>query len=248
VRIRDEKIKKLEEELNNLVSRVRELEEIKTLTEGRTLKEAEELLLKAKEGEVKRLAKELFNQWKSEWERRDKPKEVLNEAIKQLKHIIEQLSKPGPRTFTKEAVDFGLPEKVEEILNLEVSKRINTEFLRRVEEESERKANEKLEKLKSTEWLRWYKVVVEPRILQLESQIRYNAIKTLEGPWIITCDKCGTKFQVVLPTEGVEELLRGGSLMIECQNPNCIDSMLFFSSRHKIKVTLKELIELRCVS
>ena len=48
--------------------------------------------------------------------------------------------------------------------------RVNAEFLRRVEEESERKANEKLEKLKSTEWLRWYKVVVEPRILQLESQ------------------------------------------------------------------------------
>jgi chromosome segregation ATPase len=66
VSVKGEKIKKLEEELNNLVSRVRELEEIKTLTEGRTLKEAEEQLLKAKEDEVKRLAKELFNQWKSE--------------------------------------------------------------------------------------------------------------------------------------------------------------------------------------
>jgi len=129
-----------------------------------------------------------------------------------------------------------------------VRKRVNAEFLRRVEEESERKANEKLEKLKSTEWLRWYKVVVEPRILQLESQIRYNTIKTLEGPWIITCDKCGTKFQVVLTTEGVEELLREGSLTIECQNPNCTDSILFSSSRHKIKVTLKELIELKFIS
>ena len=126
--------------------------------------------------------------------------------------------------------------------------RVNAEFLRRVEEESECKANEKLEKLRSAEWLGWYKVVVELRILQLESQIRYNAIKTLEGPWIITCDKCGTKFQRALPTEGVEELLRRGSLMIECQNPNCINSILFLPSRHKIKITLKELIELKCVS
>jgi len=42
-----------------------------TLTEGRAFKKLKQLLLKAKEDEVKQLAKELFNQWKSEEERRD---------------------------------------------------------------------------------------------------------------------------------------------------------------------------------
>jgi chromosome segregation ATPase len=248
LRIKEGKIREVEEGLRRLSSRVKELEELKALTEAKTLKEAEELFLKAKEGEIKERAEKLFNQWKSEWERGDKPKEVLKEAVMWLKHTIELLSKPEPRLFLKEVADARLPEKVEEVLNSEVKRRVDAEFLRRVEEESSRKALEELERLKSVEWPSWYRAVVEPRILQLESQMRNNAVRALEGLWILTCDKCGTKFQVRLTAQGMEELLKGGSMTIECPNPNCVDSFLLFSSRHKVSVTLKELIELKCVS
>ncbi|MEM0172600.1 MAG: hypothetical protein QXM60_06320 [Thermoplasmatales archaeon] len=77
---------------------------------------------------------------KLEWEKSEKPKEVLNEAIKWLNHVVEQLSKPGPRVFLKEVADAGLPEKVEQIIGSEVRRRLNAEFARRVEEESNRKA------------------------------------------------------------------------------------------------------------
>ena len=63
------------------------------LAEGKTLKEAEEAFLKAMEGEVRERAQELLNQLKSEWEGKEKPREVLNEALKWLKHVIDQLSK-----------------------------------------------------------------------------------------------------------------------------------------------------------
>lgn len=248
LRIKEEKIKELEEELKHLKSRVRELEELKILTEGKTLKEAEEYFLKVKENEIKILAKDLFNKFKSEWERKDKPKEVMNEAIKLLNHILEQLSKSRPPPIPKEVIDTGLLEKVREILNSEVEKRINAEFLRRVEEVSEHKALEKLEKLKSIEWPNWYKSVVEPRILQLESKLQSNIIKTLKGPWLITCDKCRTIFQVELTTNEVEDLLRTGDVMTECPNPNCVDTILFITSKHKIRITLRDLIESLCLS
>jgi len=245
--VRDERIKSLESEVHDLTLRVRELEELKVLADGKTLKEAEESFLKAKEGEIREQARELFNQMKSEWVREDKPREVSNEALKWLKHTIEQLSKPEPRNYMKEVVDAGLPEKIEKIINSEVGKRINEEFLKRVDEESSKKALKKLEELKSVEWPKWYRTVVEPRILQLESMIQSNVVKALEGPWIITCDKCGTSFQVQLTPEGIEGLLRTGSVMIECPNPDCVDTALIFTFKHRVRVTLKQLIELKCL-
>ena len=241
--VREERIKSLESEVHDLTSRVRELEELKVLAEGKTLKEAEESFLKAKEGEIREQAQKLFNQMKSEWEERVKPREVSNEALKWLKHTIEQLSRPEPRNYMKEVVDAGLPEKIEKIINSEVEKRINEEFLKRVDEESSKKALEKLEELKSVEWPNWYRTVVEPRIRQLESMIWSNVMKALEGPWIITCDKCGTRFQAQLTPEGIEELLRTGSVVIECPNPGCVDFIL----RHRIRIKLKQLIELKCL-
>jgi len=240
--VREVRIRELEERVGSLVSRVRELEELKVLVEGRTLKEAEEVFLRAKENEVRVLARNLFNQLKSEWEREGKPVEVMDEAIRWLKHTLEQLSKPGTPPLPKEIVESGLPEKVREILDSEVKRRVDAEFLRRVEERSEQKALEKLERLKSVEWLNWYKTVVEPRILQLEYELRSNAVKALKGPWLITCDRCGTTFQVELTADDVEDLLRKGSVAVECPNPNCLDTFFFIVSRHRIEITLKKLI------
>jgi len=247
---KDERIKSLEEDLNNLSSRLKELEEFRAIVEGKTLGEAREAFMKAMEDEIEKRARELFSKFKSEWEGRDKPREVSSEAIILLRRIIEQLGKPEPCSLPEGVKESGLPEKIEEILSSEVKRRIDAEFLRRVEEESSRKAIEKLEKLKSVEWPNWYKVNIEPRILQLESQIRSNIMGLLKGEWIVKCDKCGTQFRITLTAEGLETLLRRGSILVECPNTKCIDFhpfMRFISFRHKIELTLRRLIEARCM-
>jgi chromosome segregation ATPase len=153
---KDERIKSLEENLNNLSSRLKELEEFRAIVEGKTLEEAREAFMKAMEDEIEKRAQERFSKFKSEWEGRDKPREVSSEAITLLRRIIEQLGKPGPCPLPEGVKETGLLEKIEEILSSEVKRRIDAEFLRRVEEESSRKAIEKLEKLKSIEWPNWY--------------------------------------------------------------------------------------------
>jgi chromosome segregation ATPase len=244
---KDERIKSLEEDLNNLSSRLKELEEFRAIVEGKTLGEAREAFMKAMEDEIEKRAQERFSKFKSEWEEKDKPREVSSKAITLLRRIIEQLGKPEPCSLPEGVKESGLLEKIEEILSSEVKRRIDAEFLRRVEEESSRKALEKLEKLKSIEWPNWYKVNIEPRILQLESQIRSNIMGLLRGEWIVKCDKCGTQFRITLTTEVLETLLRSGSISVECPNTNCVDFYLFIPFRHKIELTLRRLIEVRCM-
>jgi chromosome segregation ATPase len=249
---KEEEIQRLSREVEELSSRVRELEELKALADGKSLKEALELFLKVKEEEVEKKARELFEKLRSEWESRKKPKEVSKEALKTLKAIIEATGS-GLKLVPVEAAETGLVEEVEKLLRKEVERRLDEEFRRRVEEESERKSLEKLEKLKSMEWpawfSSWYKERVEPQINRLESEIRQNAIKTLRGPWNLNkrCDRCGTPLSspVTLTDQGIEMLLRSGSVSVECQNPNCLDYILypiFPAGRHRVSITLRELI------
>ena len=242
LKTKDQAIKDLEENLHRLKSRVNELEKLKAFKD-KTLEEAEKDLLKAKEEEIKKRAQELFAQMKSRWEKGDKPKEVQTEAVKLVKHIVKTLSRPEPRFFMKEAADAGLPEEIEEIINSEVEKRLNAEFNKRVEERAEQISREKLEQKINIAWPHWHKTHVEPKIRMLETKIMNNAINALKGPWTITCDKCGTAFDIELTPQGIEEILRQGYTEIECQNPWCTDFFFLSEQRHKIKVTLRDLIE-----
>jgi chromosome segregation ATPase len=249
---KEEEIQRLSREVEELSSRVRELEELKALADGKSLKEALELFLKVKEEEVEKKARELFEKLRSEWESREKPKEVSKEALKTLKAIIEATGS-GLKLVPVEAAEAGLVEEVEKLLRREVERRLDEEFRRRVEEDSERKSLEKLERLKSMEWpawfSSWYKERVEPQINRLESEIRQNAIKALQGPWNLNkrCDRCGTPLSspVTLTDQEIEELLRSGSVSVECQNPNCLDYILYPilpARRHRVSITLREFI------
>lgn len=186
------------------------------------------------DGEIEKRAKNMFNKMKEEWEKNEKPKEISKEAIEYLKHIIRVLRKRGLVLIRKEVAEAGLLEEVRELINSEVERRIDAEFLRRVEVESEEKANEKLRHKVEVKWPNWYKNYVEPNIMS-------NVFKFLAGPWTITCDKCGTSFNVELNEIGIENLIRRGYIEIECQNPNCIDGFIL-TTRHKIRCELKDLI------
>jgi len=235
----EEEAQKVGLEVNALKNRVRELEELKATVEGKTLREAEEAVLRAKDEEIKKRAEELFNTMKTKWAKSEKPKEVLNESIKWLEHVIENLNKPGPRHFLKQLADVNLPDKIEKLICSEVNRRLDAEFLRRVEEKSEQEALEKLELLKSVEWPNWLRANVEPRVKELEGRINTNAVRLLKGPWNITCDKCGTLRSVELTPKEIEDLLGRKYLWIECINPNCMD---FLRGRHKIRVSLSQLV------
>lgn len=237
-----EEIKRMKEKIEQLKLEIRELKEVKVTAEGKTLAEAEKAFLKAKGTEIRKCAETLLDEMKLAWEKDEKPKEVSRKAVQWLKHVVDGLSKPGPRFFLKELVDAGLPEKVEEIINSEVDRRVDAKFLERVEESSELKALEKLEHLKSVEWPSWYRLNVEPKIRELEDKISTNAIKLLKGPWSITCNQCGGGQSIEFTQQGIESLLRNGYVEVECENPNCVDSSLFSKRRHKIKIPLTDLI------
>jgi chromosome segregation ATPase len=248
LRAKDEEAAGLKAHARQLESRVKELEELKVTSDGKTLKEAEESFLMARETEIKKRAHESLAQIRLQWERDEKPKEVLSDAIRLLRSTIEELRKPEPRHFPKEVVEIGLSDRVQEIITSEVNKRLDAEFLRRVEESSEKRTLRKLEHLKSVEWPNWYRINVEPRIRELESKATSNAIAMLRGPWTITCDKCGQKFETNLTSEGMESLLRFSFAYLECQNPLCIDSVLLWTRRHRIRVSLKDLIDAKLMA
>ncbi len=238
-------LKQLEKKINELSSDVLSLKETVRIVGDERLSTTElrERIAKVKAEEIKNEAERLLGEFKSEWEKNLKTKEVLTETLKQLEHIVKTLSKPKPHYLSQEMWDSGIPEKVEKILNSEVNKRIDDEFMRRIEDKSDKKALEKLEILKTNEWPRWYNSNIEPKVARLEGLIRDNSLKMLKGPWTITCDKCGLKFgDIELTSEGIGDIIRTGNVEIECQNPNCTDSSLLSTWKHKVKVSLNNLI------
>jgi hypothetical protein len=241
LKARDEEIIRLNSKVKELSSNIKVLEDLKVTVEGKALKDAVKSILRAKDKKIEEYAIKMFNEWKEEWEKNAKPKEVLEKAIFLLKHTIDQIiNNNNKELLPKEVVDSGLDKKVKEIIDSEVERRIDDEFTKRVEEESNRKANEKLEELKENEWLSWYNTYVEPMIMQLEAKIKDNTLKALEGPWSITCDRCKTKFNIKLTPYGIESLLSKGYIETECNNLNCLDD---FNFRHKITVNLRDLIQ-----
>jgi len=243
IKTKDDESQKLKSQDEELKARAKELEELKATTEGKALKDAEIAFLRAKEEETKREAEKLFQDMKKSWGSSEKPKEVLNEAIRWLKLTVEGLARPGSALFLKEVVEAGLPEKVEEILRSEVQRRLDVEFTSRVEARAQQVADEKLNYLKSVEWPAWQQTNVMPKIIELESKILTGAIRALRGPWKITCERCGSQQSVELTAEGVRGLLAQGHVLIDCTNPNCTDAVLFRTVRHKIRVQCKDLIE-----
>src|SRR5437879_60575 len=63
----------LQQEIGNLKQRIFELESIKNTTDGKTVAEAERIILAGKENEIKLGANERFLSLKESWQRKEKP-------------------------------------------------------------------------------------------------------------------------------------------------------------------------------
>lgn len=161
-----------EDELSKLKSRNLELESLQSITNGKTLAEIEKIMLEAEQEEIGKQAEERAKSKHSEWEKTMKPKEVAEEALKQLDQVVEGLLMPEHKFFPKGTMELGLPEKVSQLIELGVNRKIDDEFNRRVEVESEKRAQEKANYVLSIEWPKWKRENMEPKVAELDSMIK----------------------------------------------------------------------------
>lgn len=224
---------------DKLAIRVRELESQMASAEGKTLPEIERIMLAREEAAIERRANKVYEQRKMQWNTSEKPKEVATEAIKQLQIITDELRKAPPHSFPKELADSGAPTMVEEVIEREVKRRVNAEFWKKVDGESEKKAKVKLQQLKKEEWPKFMREQVDPRAAEITSLVRTNFGAFITREFSKQCDRCSTVVSFALTSEGVERLIRFGSISVQCSNENCRD----WFGRHSIEIRLFELIE-----
>ncbi|MGD0330993.1 MAG: hypothetical protein ABSB40_11250 [Nitrososphaeria archaeon] len=88
----------------------------------------------------------------------------------------------------------------------------------------------------STEWPDFLRTHLEPKAREVELKVKSNVLSFLQGTWPTECERCGMKGSLTLPTEGVEYLLRNGSIRTNCPNPQC---------PHQTTLKLIDLIKLK---
>lgn len=232
-------IGKIAQENDTLTQRVRELEHLKTNSEGKTIAEIERTVLAERDEEIVRRAEAKLAELKKSWERTDKPKEVVSEALSMLSSIIKSLSSARSTLVLKQVLETGMREEVIQILNTEVNRRMDEEFERGVDQRSNLIVLEKLEILKNIEWPKFFEANVIPRAELLSSELRSNAMQCISGPWTLSCDKCGTMQTAILDPDQIASLLRDGRVDFVCTNPKCVDYAVF---PHSFPLALDSLI------
>jgi len=261
VKLEKEELSHKIEELN--VSRDNALKEVSSLKRSKakldgaemTLEEARLDFIRAQDAEIEKRAADRFETLKADYESK-----MPQLVYQRLRDILKQPVLPGGiakliDTEAKNKADAILrdqsswPEWFRKIYEEEVKKKVsaglNQEFDARVETAAMARARQRLNELTTTEWPAWYQANVEPKVLELENKITTNALQFLKGPWVFTCDRCGTSFSDELTSFVIEALLRKGPVGIECSNAACEDRSLFSSRRHTFQVSLHDLIEIR---
>ncbi len=230
-------------ETKRLQLRIQDLESLQATTDGKTLKEAEQIFLQAKEIEIVDIAKVRSNETIDSWKRNEMPEIVRTEAIKVLTEIIVGLNMPQHQDLPEELLKSGLPGKIEGIMKDQVIKKVNDEFRKRVEAGSTKLASTKLESLVMVEWPKFLAVNVIPRSAALAEMVATNFSKFITGTFPITCDKCGLDEHINLRADDIEVLMRKGWINFWCSDENCKDLI----GRHQIKVTMVDLISFALV-
>lgn len=237
---------RVRKEREQLSKRVAELEETKTLTEGKTLSEAVEALKMCRKEEIRNEAKALHD----EWDRKEKPKEVTRAVSAELAWLISNYS--GHLTLEEQLaaqsarpLDPALVKKFHDIVERIVNGRLDGEFSRRVKSQ----ADLELERLKKEEWPKWLRATMMPKAEELAGQIKTNALRLLQRTWRVRCDRCGMEQMLEATPEIIAQLLAleaypdwfeflPGHGLVECKNPNCGDFLI----RHRLRIHLKDII------
>jgi len=249
------KIEELKVSLDNALKEASSLKSLEAKLDGAemTLEEARLDFIRAQDAEVERRAAGSFEKFKADYE------STMPQLVYQrLRDILKQPWWPEEiakliDTEAKKKADAVLrdqnswPEWFKQLYQEEVKKKVsaglNQEFDARVETAAMAKAKQRLKELTSTEWPTWYRTNVEPKVLELRNKITANALQLLKGPWVFTCDRCGTSSNAELTAGEIEQLLKTGQIKVACANPECEDHSLFSTRRHTFQVSLRDLIE-----
>ena len=252
-----QKVEELKVSLDNALKEVSSLKSSKANLDGAemTLAEARFDFIRAQDAEVEKRAADRFEKLKGDYESK-MPQLVYQRLRDILKQpgLPKEIAKPIDTEAKKKAdailcdPDNWPPwfrELYEEEVEKKVSAGLNQEFNARVETAAITRARQRLKELTTTEWPTWYRTNVEPKLAALESKINTGALQLLMGPWMFTCDQCGTGSNAELTAGEIEQLLRTGQIKVACANPDCEDHSLFSTRRHTFQVSLYKLIEVR---
>ena len=230
------RVAELEHDIENKVAEILSLREVKMIVgeEPVALPQVRERINEIKAQEIKVEAQRLFSEYKTQWEKSEKPKQVYSEACRVLSMIIGKPTEPHARAFPAELFELGLPSKVIEILNAGIDSKTDAEFKKRVEKESDRKAVIKVKQTLGVEWPNW----LNPRVKQLEDKIISGALAELQGPWVLGCGRCGASMTRNLTPREMEDLIRDRAVDVDCPNPQC-----GFILHTKIPLVIRDLIQ-----
>ncbi len=227
---------------SDLTGKLEDLRNLRSTWEGKTLTEVIAFEQKAREDEITRGSEELLKAMKDSWEKNAKPRQVREAAVSEVRRILEVLRTPEPHDFQAAGVDLEVAKIVSDLLAVRIKERAEIEFLHRGKEVSDRMAKSMFDRMKKEGWPKYVEEHVGPNLRELQTQIITTFAKFIEGEFIVPCDKCRTENSLQLTSDGVGELIRGGSILVPCVNEACRD---FLGGGHNIKVSLRDLIKAR---
>ncbi len=250
-----QKVEELKVSLDNALSEVSSLKRVKAKLGGvqMTLEEARLDFIRVQDAEVEKRATDRFEKLKGDYEA--KMPQLLYQRLRNIlkqPRLPEEIAKPIDTEAKKKANTIlhdpdNWPPWFKQLYQEEVAKKVsaglNQEFNARVETAAITRARQRLNELTNTEWPAWCRANVDPKIAELESKINAGALQLLMGPWMFTCDQCGTSSNAELIAGEIEQLLRTGQIKVACGNPDCEDKGWFSSRRHTFYVSMQNLIE-----
>lgn len=217
------------------------LENLRSKWEGKTLTVVIAFEQKEREDEISRRSEERLREIKDGWEENEKPVQVREEAISALRRILTVLQTPEPHHFTDGGSEGEIAKTVTDLLDSRIKQKAEIDFLNRGKELAERMAKSMFDSRKKEVWSKYVEERMGPSLRELQTQIATTFAKFIEGEFIVSCDKCGTENSFKLTSDGVEEVIRGGSISVRCANETCRDTF----GGHDIRVFLRDLIKAR---
>jgi hypothetical protein len=194
----------------------------------------------------------------------ERVKQQRDEAIKQceeiksklkpvIENIIDVLGRPEPRRYSQDTLEIAgeqIIEKIDKSIKLEIEKRVDDDFRRRLELESNLRAEANVKQVVDTEWPKYYRENIEPKVRELETKIKANTLSVLKGPWTIGCYICGKRQDniEINTSDGIQSLLVNGYVDLKCDGVSIFLSdshitSLMLDSQHSIRIQLSEMLQ-----
>lgn len=208
------RIKELESQLEDAKNQIKELEELRVSSDGRTLGETQKLVLKAKEEEVERRADAKLGAMKDGWEKEEKWKVVRGETNSTLIEILKRLS-GSASVYPAGLEESGIPKLVKETMDEEVKRRTDATL--------------------NVEWPNF----LRSRVTEMEARIQANIVQFLAGHWEVPCNSCGMVNGWTFDPNQISDLSRGKDVLLQCANPECRGP---YGLPYRFRVKLSELI------